>query len=192
MRNILLIDNFDSFTYNLVQLIRETKLCKLTVMTYDKVDDKVIESCNGFVMSPGPGIPSDFPNLQYFVERFHQTKSILGVCMGYEAIGMAFGAELYNLGTVFHGVSRPTRVLQNNHSFLKHMPLSFQVGLYHSWTLSGEGFPDSLEILAKSTDDVIMVMAHRQYHVVGVQFHPESIMTEYGSQMMHNWIAAIP
>lgn len=142
-------------------------------------------------MSPGPGIPEDFPMLQEWVAKFHQTKSILGVCLGHEAIGMAFGAHLYNLGKVFHGVAKKTLAVCQGHYFLKDVPATFDAGLYHSWTLSEDGFPPGLEVLARSEDGVIMAMAHQTQNVIGVQFHPESIMTPEGKKMVENWLKAI-
>ena len=191
MVNILLIDNFDSFTYNLVQLLEETMLCNLTVIRYDKVTEADIEAADGFVISPGPGTPADFQMLEKWVAKYYKSKSILGVCMGYEAIGLAFGAKLYNLGTVFHGITKTSYIIKPNHYFVKDIPSPFQAGLYHSWTLADKDFPQELSILSKSDDNVIMMVAHQNHNVVGVQFHPESIMTPDGGQMVKNWLERI-
>lgn len=188
MVNILLIDNFDSFTYNLVQLLEETGLCRLKVIRYDIVTEADIESADGFVMSPGPGIPADFPMLEKWATKFFRYKSILGVCLGYEAIGLAFGGKLYNLGQVFHGVSKSSQILETGHYLFQGISSPFISGLYHSWTLEENQFPESLQILAKSDDDVIMVLGHANFNVVGVQFHPESIMTPDGHQLVLNWL----
>ena len=185
---VLLIDNYDSFTYNLVQLIRESGLWDLTVLPYNAVDESVIDRFDKIVISPGPGIPDDFPNLQKFIERFYASKSFLGVCLGHEAIGLTFGAELYNSGEVFHGISKTTRVEKSGHFFFNDIPADFKAGLYHSWALRKDKFPQDLDVLATADDGIIMAITHVEFDLVGVQFHPESIMTEWGSRMVRNWL----
>lgn len=186
--NVLLIDNFDSFTFNLAQLIEEAAACQLSVLQYDKVSSHVISQFDKIVISPGPGIPADFPELEHYVRQYHTSKSILGVCLGLEAIGMAFGAELTNLGRVFHGVIKPTTILKKNHYFFNGVPDRFKAGLYHSWALNEDNLSPDLEVLAKADDGVIMAVGHRDFDLVGVQFHPESYMTESGEQMIRNWL----
>lgn len=185
---VLLIDNYDSFTYNLVQLIRETGLCDLTVLSYHEVNSQTIEHFDKIVISPGPGIPEDFPNLQELIGRFHYNKSFFGVCLGFEAIGLAFGAELFNSGKVFHGVTKKTFIEKPEHYFFKNIPEEFNAGLYHSWALKGNSLPKSLDILARAEDGIIMAIAHEKFDLVGVQFHPESVMTEWGGMMVTNWL----
>jgi len=185
---VLLIDNFDSFTYNLVQLIEEMELCQLTVMPYDKVNNDVIKQFDKFVISPGPGIPSDFPKLQKFVKKFYQSKDILGVCMGHEAIALAFGGEIHYTGKVFHGFTKKTKISEHGNYIFKNIPDLFEAGCYHSWALKEESFPKDLEITAVAEDGIIMALQHKHYNVVGFQYHPESIMTKHGRQMVKNWL----
>jgi anthranilate synthase component II len=186
--NILLIDNFDSFTYNLVQLIEDSVACRPVVLKYDEVNEKVVSGFDRIVISPGPGIPDDFPDLQRYVRSFYATKSFLGICLGHEAIAMAFGAELENLGEVYHGTIKPAIIQKRDHFFLKNIPDRFNAGLYHSWALVEKSLPEELEVLATAEDGIIMAIAHRNFNLVGVQFHPESFMTEHGQQMIRNWV----
>jgi len=186
--NVLLIDNHDSFVYNLAQLIEETGLCKLEVMSYDRVSEGVIEGFDRFIMSPGPGIPEDFPKLEQFVRRFYREKDILGVCLGHEAIALAFGGSILQSGKVFHGFTKRTRVTDQGNPVFAGIPEEFEAGLYHSWILSEPDFPDQLKVTARAEDGIIMALTHRRFNVTGFQYHPESIMTPYGSQMVMNWL----
>jgi anthranilate synthase component 2 len=186
--NVLLIDNYDSFVYNLAQLVEETGLCELRVISYDMVDESIIEGFDKIIISPGPGIPSDFPNLQKFVRRFYAVKDILGVCMGHEVIALAFGGQIHQSGKVFHGLTKKSVITDPENYIFKHVPDGFESGLYHSWALKTENFPTELKITAVAEDGIIMALQHKKYNVVGFQFHPESIMTKYGSQMVRNWL----
>ncbi len=181
---VLLIDNYDSFTYNLVQIIRESGLCQIEVVSYDKINDELIEKSDKIVISPGPGIPSDFPNLQRIVKKFYKSKSFLGICLGHEAIAIAFGGTIHHLGRVFHGITKKTKICGLRNYVFKGVPDEFDAGLYHSWALDEKTFPGELEITARAEDDVIMAFTHKQYDLTGFQFHPESIMTKYGRQMI--------
>lgn len=185
---VLLIDNFDSFTYNLVQLIEELELCELIVIPYDKVNEEVIDRFDRFVISPGPGIPSDFPNLQKFVKKFYSTKDILGVCLGHEAIALAFGGEIHHIGKVFHGFTKRSKLVDKENYIFENVPDNFDAGCYHSWALKEEAFPKELKITGVAEDGIIMALQHKKYNVVGFQYHPESIMTKHGKQMVKNWL----
>lgn len=185
---ILLIDNYDSFTYNLVQLIEQTNLCELKVVPYHKATDELIETFDKILISPGPGIPPDFPRLETIVKKFYRTKSFLGICLGHEAIALAFGAKIYSLGRVFHGVSKKTAVVDKSNYIFQNIPDKFEGGLYHSWALEKNTLPKQLIITAVAEDGVIMAFSHKQFDLTGFQFHPESIMTKYGSQMIYNWL----
>jgi len=185
---VLLIDNYDSFVYNLAQLIEETGLCDLEVISYDKVDENVIEGFDKFIISPGPGIPPDFPKLQKFVKQFYSSKDILGVCLGYEAIALAFGGEIHHSGNVFHGFTKKSTITDPHNYIFKNIPDGFESGCYHSWALKEESFPKELIITAIAEDGIIMALQHKQYNVVGFQYHPESIMTKFGKQMVWNWL----
>lgn len=185
---VLLIDNHDSFVYNLAQQVEQTGLCSLDVISYDEVDEDTIDRYDKFIISPGPGIPRDFPKLQKFVRKYYTTKDILGVCLGHEAIALAFGGEIYSSGKVFHGYSKKTEITDQGNYIFKDIPEKFEAGCYHSWILNKETFPKELKITAVAEDGVIMALSHKKYNVVGFQYHPESIMTKYGNQMILNWL----
>jgi len=186
---VLLIDNYDSFTYNLVQIIRESGLCQFEVVSYDKLNDELVERFDKILISPGPGIPPDFPNLQGMVKKFYKSKSFLGICLGHEAIAMAFGGTIHHLGRVFHGITKRTKICGLRNYVFDGIPDQFEAGLYHSWALDENTFPTELEITARAEDNVIMAFTHREYDLTGFQFHPESIMTIHGQQMLLNWLA---
>jgi len=185
---VLLIDNYDSFVYNLAQLVEETGLCQLEVISYDKVNEEIIQGFDKFIISPGPGIPSDFPRLINYVKQFYDKKDILGVCLGHEAIAMAFDGDIYSSGKVFHGFAKKTDVMDAGKSIFKCIPDHFEAGCYHSWILKKETFPDDLIVTAIAEDGVIMALRHKKYNVVGFQYHPESIMTKHGGTMVKNWL----
>ena len=185
---LLLIDNYDSFTYNLVQLIEQTNSCELKVVPYHEATDDLIETFDKILISPGPGIPPDFPKLETIVKKFYRTKSFLGICLGHEAIALAFGGKIHHLGKVFHGVSKKTNVTDKTNYIFNNMPDRFDAGLYHSWALEKNTFPKQLKITAVAEDGVIMAFSHKQFDLIGFQFHPESIMTKYGSNMISNWL----
>lgn len=185
---VLLIDNYDSFVYNLAQIVEETELCSLDVISYDEVNEDLIMKYDKFIISPGPGIPSDFPKLQKFVKTFYKEKDILGVCLGHEAIALAFGGEIFHSGKVFHGFTKHTQITDLENYIFKNVPDGFKAGLYHSWILKASVFPEQLQITAVAEDGIIMALQHKQHNVVGFQFHPESIMTPHGRQMVTNWL----
>lgn len=185
---VLLIDNYDSFVYNLAQLIEESGLCDLKVLSYDEVDENAIKNFDKFIISPGPGTPPDFPKLQKFVKQFYKSKDILGVCLGHEAIALAFGGEIHHTGNVFHGFAKKSTITNEDDYIFINIPDGFEAGCYHSWALKEETFPKELKITAVAEDGIIMALQHKQYNVVGFQYHPESIMTKYGKQMVLNWL----
>jgi len=186
MKKILLIDNYDSFTYNLVHLIkslgREVDVYRNDAITLEEVDtyDKIL-------LSPGPGIPSEAGLLLEIVKRFGPSRSILGVCLGHQAIGEVYGATLVNLSEVHHGVASQIFVTDKSGLF-NGMDDSFEAGRYHSWAVSSEGFPDVLEVSAVDDSGEIMALRHKTYDVCGVQFHPESVLTPEGAKIMRNWL----
>lgn len=186
---VLLINNYDSFVFNLAQMVEEMDLCELSVVSYDEVDENVIDGFDKFIISPGPGIPKDFPNLQKFVKLYHSTKDILGVCLGHEAIALSFGGEIVHSGKVFHGFTKKSTILDHKNYIFKDIPDGFEAGCYHSWALKKENFPQELNITAIAEDGIIMALEHKQYNVVGFQYHPESIMTKHGKQMVLNWLS---
>lgn len=184
--NIIIIDNYDSFTYNLAHLVRELG-AKVTVYRNDQFTLPQIEVFDKIILSPGPGIPSEAGLLLDVIKTYAGRKSMLGVCLGHQAIGEAFGAHLVNLTDVYHGVATECTVLAADPLF-ESMPARFTIGRYHSWVVDENGLPDSLEITAKSDDGQIMALRHRHYDIHGIQFHPESVLTPQGKQIMANFL----
>ena len=186
---ILIIDNYDSFTYNLVHLVNELGL-ECEVWRNDKFELSDVDAFDKIILSPGPGIPSEAGLLLQVIEKYAPTKSIFGVCLGQQAIAEVFGGTLYNLSRPMHGIATPIKVTDANEVVFKELPAEFKVGRYHSWVVSNDGLPDVLEVTAiDEKDGSIMALRHKTYDVRGVQFHPESVLTEYGKQMMGNWLA---
>ncbi len=179
---ILVFDNYDSFTYNLVHLVEKITNDKVTVCRNDEMELEDVKAFDKIILSPGPGIPAEAGLLLPLIKAYAAEKSILGVCLGHQAIGEAFGAQLVNLTTVYHGLATPVvlqatkRALQANAIF-RGFEHELIVGRYHSWVLSEENFPDDLEITARDENNYIMALQHTTYDVQGVQFHPESILT---------------
>lgn len=186
--NILIIDNYDSFTYNLVHLVNELGL-ECTIWRNDKFKLADVEAFDKIILSPGPGIPSEAGLLLKVIEQYASTKSIFGVCLGQQAIAEAFGGTLYNLSRPMHGIATPIKVTDPSEVLFAGLPDVFKVGRYHSWVVSNDGLPNVLEVTAiDEKDGSIMALRHKTYDVRGVQFHPESILTEHGKEMMGNWI----
>ena len=189
MSKILIIDNYDSFTYNLVHLVNEIGL-QCEVWRNDKFNLDDVEDFSHIILSPGPGIPSEAGLLLDVIARYAPTKSIFGVCLGQQAIAEAFGGQLYNLSRPMHGIATPIKVTDADEKLFAGLPESFKVGRYHSWVVDQKGLPDVLTVTAiDERDNSIMALRHKQYDVRGVQFHPESVLTEYGKRMMQNWLA---
>lgn len=189
MSKILIIDNYDSFTYNLVHLVNEIGL-QCEVWRNDKFNLDDVEDFSHIILSPGPGIPSEAGLLLDVIARYAPTKSIFGVCLGQQAIAEAFGGQLYNLSRPMHGIATPIKVTDTDEKLFAGLPQSFKVGRYHSWVVDHKGLPDVLTVTAiDEQDNSIMALRHKRYDVRGVQFHPESVLTEYGRQMMQNWLA---
>ena len=185
--NILVIDNYDSFTFNLVHLLNECGH-NPTVWRNDKFDLKDIEAFDKIVLSPGPGIPSEAGLLLDVIKTYAPTKSILGVCLGVQAIAEVFGGSLYNLSYPVHGRATAMQVMDDDEILFDELPHTFNVGRYHSWAVTREGLPNDLKVTAKDAEGVIMGLRHLKYDVRGVQFHPESVLTEHGRQMIQNWL----
>ncbi len=185
--SIVVIDNYDSFTFNLVHLLNECGYDP-TVLRNDKFDLGDIEAFDKILLSPGPGIPSEAGLLLDVIKTYSPTKSILGVCLGVQAIAEVFGGSLYNLSYPVHGRATAMQVLDKDEILFDELPQTYNVGRYHSWAVSREDLPEELIITAKDTEGVIMGLRHKQYDVRGVQFHPESVLTENGKQMISNWL----
>lgn len=187
--NILLIDNYDSFTYNLSQYLEEEggDDVEVTVWRNDQFGLDDVERFDKIVLSPGPGVPDEAGLLKAVIRRYAQTKPILGVCLGEQAIGEVFGAEIYNLNTVFHGIQSSVRIVASDYIF-DNLSDSIKVGRYHSWVVGKEDFPAELEVTAVSDEGQVMALKHRRYDVHGIQFHPESILTPEGRTIIRNFI----
>lgn len=189
MKNIVVIDNYDSFTYNLVHYLEDLD-CRVTVFRNDEFELEELESFDKILLSPGPGVPKDAGLLKEVITRYAKTKSILGVCLGQQAIGEVFGGSLTNLVKVYHGVATGIQLQVSDESLYNNLPQDIQVGRYHSWVVSQHDFPADLEITAVDENNQIMSLRHRVYDVKGVQFHPESVLTPDGKLMLKNWITA--
>ncbi len=187
MKKILVFDNYDSFTYNLVHYVEKIDNVQVDVFRNDKIALDAVEAYDKIILSPGPGLPSEAGLLLPLIQRYAATKSILGVCLGHQAIGEVFGAKLINLDKVYHGVALPVRIEEAGYLYSE-LPPAFVVGRYHSWVVDTNAFPDTLEITATDGSGRIMGLRHREYDVQGVQFHPESILTEHGEQLLRNFI----
>jgi anthranilate synthase component 2 len=189
---ILIIDNYDSFTYNLVHLVNELGLtCEVWRNDQFKLED--VDKFDKIILSPGPGIPSEAGLLLDVIRTYAPTKSMFGVCLGQQAIAEVFGGSLYNLSRPMHGLSTPVKVVDPSETLFAGLPGHIKVGRYHSWAVSHHDLPDVLSITAiDETDNSIMALRHKTLDVRGVQFHPESVLTEYGRQMMANWLAPQP
>ena len=185
---ILVFDNYDSFTYNLVHYIRNLGYENLDIVRNDRIALEDVALYDKIILSPGPGIPSESGILSELIKTYAATKSIFGVCLGEQAIGEVFGAKLKNLRHVYHGVSSEIRVTDPDEPLFRGLPPVFEAGRYHSWIVGDEDFPDELKITAVDSDDNIMALAHRKYDVRGVQFHPESVLTPYGNEILKNWL----
>lgn len=183
---IVIIDNYDSFTYNLSHLIKELG-ADVTVLRNDCFQIGELEQFDKIVLSPGPGIPEEAGLLLDVIRNYAGRKPILGVCLGEQAIGEVFGGKLTNLSTVYHGIQSPVTITVDDYIF-DQLPREILVGRYHSWVVDTDGFPDCLEITAVSKEGYIMALRHRNYDIRGIQFHPESILTPDGKQMMQNWL----
>ncbi|MCU0473011.1 MAG: aminodeoxychorismate/anthranilate synthase component II [Bacteroidales bacterium] len=185
---IMVLDNYDSFTYNLVHILKELSKVSVDVHRNEEIDLKDIGKYDKIVISPGPGVPDQAGITKKMIEHFAPTKSILGVCLGCQAIAEVFGGSLINLDQVFHGVATNINVLDENERIFRGIPISFTAGRYHSWVINENNFPAGLKITAKDDKGMIMALTHLSYDVKGVQFHPESVLTGYGKQILLNWL----
>tara|TARA_Y100000385_G_scaffold243724_1_gene261368 strand:- start:37002 stop:37568 length:567 start_codon:yes stop_codon:yes gene_type:complete len=186
MNKILVIDNYDSFTFNLVHYLEDLN-CEVTVLRNDKFDLDDIENFEKILLSPGPGIPEEAGLLKAVIRRYAATKSILGVCLGQQAIGDVFGAQLINLETVYHGVHTDITVVVEDEVLFDQLDTTLQVGRYHSWVVDSN-LPEVLEATSVDINGQVMSLRHKAFDVKGVQFHPESVLTPNGKQLLKNWI----
>lgn len=195
---ILVFDNYDSFTYNLVHLVEKIRHGKVEVFRNDQIPLEKVEAYDKIILSPGPGIPAEAGLLLPLIREYAPKKSILGVCLGHQAIGEAFGGKLINLSTVYHGVATPVQLVTAKNGKTKNgkplsrlfdgLPAEIEAGRYHSWVVSDEDFPKELEITAWDNNHYVMGLQHRKFDVQGIQFHPESVLTPRGEEILKNWL----
>jgi anthranilate synthase component II len=185
---VLVLDNYDSFTYNLVHLLSTITNNSVDVYLNDQIDLPAISNYDKILLSPGPGIPSEAGILLPLIKEYAQSKSILGICLGHQAIAEAFGGKLLNLETVFHGVSMKCHLDNSDAELFKGIPSVIETGRYHSWIVDEQSLPGELAITARDENNYIMAMKHRHFDLKSVQFHPESIMTPHGKQIIQNWM----
>jgi len=183
---IILIDHNDSFTYNIAEVFRNLKY-NLSVLNYSELSIKKVTGFDKIILSPGPMLPKNYPKTLKLIQTFYKTKSILGICLGHQAICTFFNAELKNLKQVRHGVAQKIRFLNTSRLF-KNIPISINVGLYHSWIVNSKNLPKELIVTSKTNDGIIMSAQHRKYPLYGIQFHPESFLTKHGKQILKNFI----
>jgi anthranilate synthase component 2 len=188
MKKILVIDNYDSFTYNLVFFIEKITGTCPDVFRNDEITLEKVQEYEKILLSPGPGIPADAGICIDLIRRYSPTKSILGICLGHQAIGEAFGGKILNLSSVYHGIATPVLITDLNDPLFTNLPPSFVGGRYHSWVVSDDDLPDCLKITCRDEDGLIMGISHKTYDVRGLQFHPESVLTEHGHEIIANWV----
>ncbi len=189
MRKILVIDNYDSFTYNLVHYIQQLTNDRVDVYRNDQIALDEVGRYDKILLSPGPGVPSEAGICLDLIRRYAPSKSILGVCLGHQAIGEAFGGNLINLDKVYHGVATFIEVLTPGDPLYRGLPQRFEVGRYHSWVVAREGLPECFTITSADDTGMIMGISHKTYDVRGVQYHPESVLTPNGLKIVENWLA---
>ncbi len=184
---ILLLDNYDSFTYNLLHYLNKFEP-DVTVKRNDELDIEDAGEFDRIVFSPGPGLPEEAGKMPGIIKRFSNEKKMLGICLGMQAIAVAFGGTLYNLPSVHHGVSIPTRIVRSDEPLFYGLPEVFNTGRYHSWCVDSKTLPATLHVTALDSQGEIMALSHENQLIKGVQFHPESILTEWGNELIHNWL----
>lgn len=186
---IAIIDNFDSFTWNLFHYL-EPLASEVKVIRYDALFLNELEGFDRIVISPGPGMPSDYPLLSEVITELGRRKPVLGVCLGHQAIAEAFSGNLKNLKQVWHGIVKKTIITDYTEPMFRDFPGEIETGHYHSWVVNRETLPACLRIMAEDENGVIMALAHKEYNIKGLQFHPESVMTSSGKKILQNWLNA--
>ncbi len=185
---LLIIDNYDSFTHNLIQLVEQSGVDGFLLLKNDALDQLSGDEFDKVLISPGPGIAQEAGQLMAFIKRFYKEKDMLGICLGFEAIGECFGARLVPLPKPLHGIRNIGHQLFDDEIF-ENIPEKFNIGHYHSWNFQDEAFPNDLQISLRDENGLIMAFKHAEYKLRGLQFHPESVMTEHGLQIINNWLS---
>lgn len=190
-QNILIFDNYDSFTYNLVHAIEHITKSSVTVCRNDEWSLDKFDVFDSIILSPGPGIPQEAGLLLPLIKQYASTKKILGVCLGHQAIAEAFGGSLTNLSYVYHGIATSIQQTKISTPLFKSLPQRFDVGRYHSWVVNEKGLPNELQVTAVDEQGFIMAMQHKSYNIQAVQFHPESVLTPLGNDILRNWVEEV-
>lgn len=185
---ILIIDNYDSFTYNLAHIVKQVTKKTCEVIRNDQLEIESVELYDKIIISPGPGIPDDAGLTKAIIQLYAGTKSILGICLGMQAIAECFGGKILNHTEIFHGIATPVRITERNHYLFKNLPENIVAGRYHSWIVEKKSLPANLIVIAVDKFGIPMGLRHREYDVCGLQFHPESILTEHGEKIITNWL----
>jgi anthranilate synthase component II len=185
---LLILDNYDSFTYNLVQIVETHSNWAFDVVMNDRIQLEEVGSYDKILFSPGPGLPSEAGIMEKIIQIYGATKSIFGICLGLQAIVESFGGRLMNLPVVYHGIKQRITIVDRSEAIFKSLPPDFEAGLYHSWAADKNSIPACLKITALSEDGIVMAVSHERYDIKGVQFHPESYMTEHGQTIISNWL----
>lgn len=185
---ILLLDNYDSFTYNLLHYLEQVTDEPVVVKRNNEIAISEVEEFSSIILSPGPGLPTDAGVMMELIKIYGKNKPILGICLGHQGIGEAFGGKMVNLEKVLHGVKRKIIVTNKNDRLFNGIDESFSSGHYHSWVISSEGLSEEIDVTAIDSEGNIMAISHRNLPVSGVQFHPESVMTDHGLKLIHNWV----
>lgn len=188
MKKILMLDNYDSFTYNLVHYLEKNSTYQVDVFRNDEIELEKVADYDYIILSPGPGLPEEAGIMPKLLKEYAASKKILGVCLGHQAIAEAFGGKLEHMGNVLHGVATKTEVLKTDEILFQQVSPQFMAARYHSWSVSFDGLPQNVEITAVDEQGRIMALRHKTYDVRGVQFHPESVLTPEGEQMIINWL----
>lgn len=185
---LIIIDNYDSFTYNLVRLVTDYCGVKPGIVKAGLVDIAKLKRYDKILFSPGAEIPARYPAMREILTEYYKTKSILGICLGHQAIAEYFGGKLINLAEVYHGIKIQVQVIDKTDRLFNGVPEYFEAGLYHSWAVESGTLPADIKVTAASADEIIMAVAHNSYDIKGLQFHPESFMTNCGMKILQNWL----
>jgi len=184
---LLIIDNYDSFTYNLIQLIEQSGFSEYIIVKNDELSRIDADSFDRIIISPGPGIAKEANQLMWFVNKYYTSKPMLGICLGHEAIAELFGGKLIPMKKSMHGIQNEGHIVKKD-SLFDGLPNNFKIGHYHSWIIDDNTLPNDIHVLLRDVNGLNMAIRHNKYNLVGLQFHPESIMTEYGLEMIKNWL----
>lgn len=190
MKKILVLDNYDSFTYNLVHYVESVFDGEIVVKRNNKISLDEVKGFDAVVLSPGPGLPKDAGIMPELIAHYHSSIPILGICLGHQCIAEYFGAKIYNLPVVYHGVATPVK-LKNTNGIFQGMNETIEAGRYHSWAVEENSVPEELEVLATDNQGIIMAIQHKRFPITGIQFHPESILTPEGKQIIKNWLLTL-